>query len=240
MTSKVTVVYANEQPPEAWDASLFVAGPMPRTTDVPSWRPEALAAVEAAWTGDGELVVFMPEPRNGKPLRYDHHTWEDRWLAMVDVIVFWVPRDMQHLPGMTTNVEFGRWEASGRIVLGAPPNAAHVGYLRDCAARNGAPITATLDDAAAAATAMIGKGGRRNAVERQIPLPVWNHREFQTWLTARRQAGDMLIGARVLWLQQDKNRTPIRWVLNAQLKRGSQASSSNEFIAFGDLNQSRG
>lgn len=237
MTGGITVIYANEQPPDAWDASLFIAGPMPRTADVPSWRPAALKAVEAAWAGPGELVVFVPEPRNGKPLTYDHHTWEDRWLAVVDVIVFWVPRDMRHLPGLTTNVEFGRWESSGRVVFGAPAFAAHVGYLRECAARHGMPVTATLDDAAAAAMTLIGNGSRRSAHERQIPLPVWSHPEFRTWLDARRQAGHTLTGARVLWLEQNDDRTPIRWVLNAQFENRDQATASNEFIAFGDLSQ---
>lgn len=235
----VTVVYANEQPPDVWEASLFIAGPMPRTTDVPSWRPAALKAVEAAWAGAGELVVFVPEPRNGKPLTYDHHTWEDRWLAIVDVIVFWVPRDMQHLPGLTTNVEFGRWETSGRIVLGAPPTAAHVGYLRECAARNGAPVTATVDDAATAAMAMIGNGSRRTACERHIPLPVWTHPEFRTWLTEKRQAGHTLTEARVLWIQHNDDRVPLRWVLNAQFENHDPQTTSNEFIAFGDLGHAR-
>ncbi|GAA1618742.1 hypothetical protein [Actinoplanes couchii] len=236
MTGNVTIVYANEQPPDAWDASLFIAGPMPRTIDVPSWRPEALKAVEAAWTGAGDLVVFVPEPRSGKPLKYDHHTWEDGWLAIVDVIVFWVPRDMQHMPGLTTNVEFGRWESSGRIVLGAPPTAAHVGYLRECAARNGAPITATLDAAAAAAMAMIGAGSHRAAAARQVPLPVWRHPEFQTWLTARHQAGYTLVEARILWIHRNNDHIPARWVLNVKLQKGD-SEPSDEFIAFGDLSR---
>lgn len=237
MTGSVIVVYANEQPPDAWEASLFIAGPMPRTTDVPSWRPAALKAIEAAWTGPGELIVFVPEPRDGKPLTYDHHTWEDCWLAIVDVIVFWVPREMRHLPGLTTNVEFGRWEASGRVVLGAPATAAHVGYLRECAARNGVPVTATLDDAAAAAMALIGDGSRRNVHERQIPLLVWRHPEFQNWLAERRRSGDTLAGARVLWLQQNDDRMPARWLLNAQFENRDQSTPTNEFIAFGDLSQ---
>ncbi|GAA0481264.1 hypothetical protein Aca07nite_88530 [Actinoplanes capillaceus] len=235
MNSRVTVVYANEEPPDAWDASLFIAGPMPRTTDVPSWRPEALKAVESAWQGAGDLVVFVPEARDGKPLKYDHHTWEDRWLTIVDVILFWVPRDMTNMPGLTTNVEFGRWESSGRVVLGAPPNAAHVGYLRECATRNGAPVTATLDEAAAAAMEMIGNGSRRNAAERQIPLPVWSHPQFQPWLRERRQTGHTLIGARVLWIQQNANRSPARWVLEAQFKVRDHEPSSSEFIAFGEI-----
>ncbi|MET7424983.1 hypothetical protein [Dactylosporangium sp. NPDC005555] len=235
MTGEVSVVYANEQPPDAWDASLFIAGPMPRTTTVPSWRPAALSAIEAAWSGAGRLVVFVPEPRDGKPLKYDHHTWEDRWLAIVDVIVFWVPRDMQHLPGLTTNVEFGRWESSGRVVLGAPAGAAHVGYLRECAKRNNAPVTETLDEVAAAAMALIGSGSHRCGSERQFPLPVWSDPVLQGWLAARRQVGQTLTSARVLWLQRGEDGAPARWVLNARFEPCDQGPPSNEFIAFGDV-----
>ncbi len=238
MNGSVTVVYANEQPPDAWDASLFIAGPMPRTTDVPTWRPAALAAIEAAWSGPGELVVFVPEPRQGTPLRYDHHTWEDAWLAIVDVILFWVPRDMQYLPGLTTNVEFGRWEDSGRVVFGAPPTAAHVGYLRECSSRNGIPVTDTLDDAASTAVALIGNGARRSAYERQIPLSIWRHPEFHAWLTTKRRANQILAGARVLWLQRAADGTPERWLINAQIGSPDHSITSNEFIAFGDVSRS--
>lgn len=236
MTGSITVVYANEQPPDAWDASLFIAGPMPRTTDVPSWRPAALQAVEAAWPGAGDLVVFVPEPRDGVPLHYDHHAWEDGWLAVVDVILFWVPRDMQHLPGLTTNVEFGRWESSGRVVLGAPPTAAHVGYLRECAARNGIPLAETLDDAAAAAASLIGVGALRAGFERHVPLPVWLSPEFRTWKAERQLAGDIVTGARVLWIQRTDDGKPLRWVMNVQFENRDR---SNEFVGFGDLDQVR-
>ncbi|MEV6350073.1 hypothetical protein [Actinoplanes sp. NPDC051851] len=238
MTGKVTIVYANEEPPEAWDGSLFIAGPMPRTTDVPSWRPEAIKVVEEAWTGPGELVVFVPEPRDGKPLKYDHYTWEDRWLAIVDVILFWVPRDMQQMPGLTTNVEFGRWEDSGRVVLGAPLDAVHVGYLRECATRNGAPVATRLDEAAAAAITLIGKGSPRSGVDRQIPLLIWSHPDFQAWLSAQHQAGREILAARILWIQQNEDRTPIRWVMSVRV-RSDQMAESKEFVTFGSLAQSQ-
>lgn len=233
MTGGITVVYANERPPDAWDASLFIAGPMPRTTDVPSWRPAALHAVERAWRGADELVVFVPEPRSGRPLRYDHHTWEDSWLAVVDAILFWVPRDMQTLPGLTTNVEFGRWEASGRVVLGTPPGAVHVGYLRDCAVRNDIPVADTLDEAAAAAMSLIGDGSHRTGWERQVPLRVWRHPELRAWLDAACLRGFTPIGARVLWLQCDSAGMPTRWVMTVQLESHDGATISDEFVAFG-------
>lgn len=231
----VTVVYANEKPPDAWDASLFIAGPMPRNTDVRSWRPAALRAVEAAWNGPGELVVFIPEPRDGVPLRYDHHAWEDGWLAVADVILFWVPRDMHHLPGLTTNVEFGRWETSGRAVLGAPPNAQHVGYLRECAARNGIPTADTLDDAASAAMTLIAGGKRRTGYERQIPLLVWRSPEFETWHGAQLRLGAVLISARVLWLQTALDGKALRWIMSVQMKTAEHSKPSNDFLTFGDV-----
>jgi Nucleoside 2-deoxyribosyltransferase like len=235
MTGRVTVVYANEQPPDAWNASVFIAGPMPRTTDVPSWRPAALKAVEAAWHESGELVVFVPEPRDGVPLRYDHHAWEDSWLAVVDVILFWVPREMQDLPGLTTNVEFGRWESSGRVVLGTPPTAVRVGYLRECAARNRIPTADSLEDAASAVIALIDGGERRTGCECQIPLLVWRSSEFRTWHLERQRLGVALKGARVLWLETASDGTPVRWIMSVQGQRFAHATQSNEFVAFGDI-----
>jgi hypothetical protein len=108
---------ANSRTSPSGPPPFFLAGPMPRDISAPSWRPAMLEAIANVWTGPGTLAVFVPEARNWQPLKYDHHHWEDRWLSVVDVIVFWVPRDMQRLPGMNTNIEFGRWESSGRSSL---------------------------------------------------------------------------------------------------------------------------
>ena len=58
------------------------------------------------------------------------HGREERCLHLSDVILFWIPRDLDTLPGFTTNIEWGVWHASGRCVLGAPPNAPKLRYLR--------------------------------------------------------------------------------------------------------------
>ena len=44
--------------------------------------------------------------------------------------MFWVPREMNTLPGLTTNIEFGFWARSGKTVFGAPPSACDVQYMR--------------------------------------------------------------------------------------------------------------
>ncbi len=121
------VVYAGEAV-AAWRPSIFLAGPAPRSTDVPSWRPEALGALRALGFGG---TVLVPEPRDwsARFSYLDQVEWEYAGLEACSVVAFWVPRDLAALPGFTTNVEFGRYVASGRCVYGRPEGAPHTKYL---------------------------------------------------------------------------------------------------------------
>ena len=156
MTS-VHVAYAQGQIPPAWDASVFLAGPTPRDKAVASWRPDAVDVLRRRWLDGappgGDLVVFVPETAGGGVGRgWDAQVeWEDACLNACDVIAFWVPRDMRTLPGLTTNVEWGRWESSGKVVLGSPPEAEKMRYLRHYARRYGVSVSDTLEDTMAAA-----------------------------------------------------------------------------------------
>jgi hypothetical protein len=193
------VVYAGEEPPASWHASMFIAGPMPRDPALPSWRPETLQLLADGWRGDGVLVVFVPEPRDRHhpPEGYVSQVWEERWMAVVDVILFWVPRNMQNLPGLNTNLEFGRNEANGRVVLGLPPEAVSVHYLRRAAETHGAPVRDTLAGTVAAALDLIGDGALRAGADRDVPLLIWRTTAFATW---RQQLKGDLIAVRVLWV----------------------------------------
>ncbi|APU88959.1 hypothetical protein Rctr197k_162 [Virus Rctr197k] len=69
--------------------------------------------------------------------------WEDAAMERAGTLMFWVPRDMRRLPGLTTNVEYGFYLAQRPhdIVLGFPPDAVHVQYFLDKAERRlGRPI----------------------------------------------------------------------------------------------------
>jgi hypothetical protein len=143
--------YAQAPVPTSWDAAVFLAGPTPRDPAVPSWRPAAVDLLRERWVaGDGgRLVVFIPEFARGRPNGHEADwlgqvEWEDACLNASDAIAFWVPRDMTTLPGLTTNVEWGRWESSGKVVLGAPPGAPGTKYLRHYATKVGAPTADTL------------------------------------------------------------------------------------------------
>lgn len=129
--------------------SIFLAGPTPRPPkpgdeQVPSWRPEAVRILgdDLGFTG----TVFVPESADGKPHdEYDHQlSWEWEGLDQSTIAVFWVPRVPENMPAMTTNVEFGMLVNSGKLVLGAPPSAVKMGYLKALAERFNIPVFDSL------------------------------------------------------------------------------------------------
>ena len=126
-------VYYSDQPiPDSFSigsTSIFLAGPTPRSKDVKSWRPRALEILkELNFQGN----VFVPERQFETLTDYtDQVEWERKGLTMADAIVFWVPRDLQTMPALTTNVEFGYWLATSksRCFYGRPPESPKNRYL---------------------------------------------------------------------------------------------------------------
>src|SRR5215470_2244656 len=110
------LVYAGESV-DAWQPSVFLAGPAPRRSEVKSWRPEALDALRGLGFGG---TVLVPEPRDwsAKFSYFDQVEWEYAGLESCSVVAFWVARDLETFPGFTTNVEFGRYVGSDRCVYG--------------------------------------------------------------------------------------------------------------------------
>lgn len=138
----MNVIFARQPLPR----SIFLAGPTPRHESVLSWRREALNILEyrICFTGD----VFVPEDENWQP-HDDYHgqiEWEWNGLATASVIVFWVPRDLDDMPGFTTNVEFGMTAHTGKILLGFPPGAPKTKYLVALAERYQVPIFHDLEE----------------------------------------------------------------------------------------------
>lgn len=92
------------------------------------WRPEAVDILrQLGFSG----TVLIPERQNWEA-RFDYLDqveWEFAGLEQADAIEFWIPRDVDLLPGFTTNVEFGRYVDSGRVVYGRPEGAPHNRYL---------------------------------------------------------------------------------------------------------------
>ena len=201
------IVYAGEEAPQIIRKSIFLAGPTPREPNFllsspPSWRPTALKWLAQNGFEDGTVFVPEPNPKRGKWEDYsDQIEWEEKHLHMADCIVFWVPREMQRMPGMTTNVEFGRWYESGKVVLGSPIGVPKMRYLEYYAHKFHAWIGYTLEETLR--YAVLNHIGLvaipRTGGEREVPLHIWRTPSFQKWYKAQKDAGNRLDGARVVW-----------------------------------------
>ncbi|MER8119158.1 nucleoside 2-deoxyribosyltransferase domain-containing protein [Streptomyces sp. NPDC094031] len=161
--SGINLVMAREPIPAG--PSVFLAGPTPdKSAPVPSWRPEAARLLAEQWAGEQPLTVLSPESRNGERAdRYETQVdWETAARDAATAVLFWIPRDMRTLPGMTSNVEFGLDAPSGRAVLGCPPdcpNPERNRYLIHVAYRHAVPVCTTLAKTVAASLALIATAG---------------------------------------------------------------------------------
>ncbi len=110
------------------EKSIFLAGPTPRGENVVSWRTKACQFLEQKGF-DG--IVYVPEYSTWKPKAdyVDQAMWERESLTYATVIVFWVPRELPDMPAFTTNVEFGYWLHSGKVLYGRPSGASKTKYL---------------------------------------------------------------------------------------------------------------
>lgn len=233
------IVYAGEEMPQSFSKSLFLAGPTPRNRDeVESWRPDAIKILEDKGY-DG--VVFVPEPRSGKfKHNYDDQVeWEETYLNVADCIVFWVPRDLtldsKDFPKMaafTTNVEWGAWAHSGKVVFGSPKDADKVSYLQYYADKYKVPSATTLTETLDNAMEMIGDGDLRKEGECYVPLLVWNTPAFKSWYAAQVEAGNELVDARLLYTFRPGYKDFVfLWILRVNIYITSEKrNKTNEFV----------
>lgn len=108
--------------------SIFLAGPTPRGKAVASWRVDAVKKLEELGF-DG--VVFVPEYSTWIPKEnyVNQANWEREALTEATIILFWIPRSLPDMPGFSTNVEFGYWMHSKKVIYGRPDGAPKTRYL---------------------------------------------------------------------------------------------------------------
>lgn len=229
--NKMNIVYAQEEFPKQVTKTIFLAGPTPREESVPSWRPEALKVLEAAGY-DG--TVFVPEPRDNKWEKdYDKQVeWERKCLDACDCIVFWIPRILDTMPGFTTNVEFGLYCASGKVVAGAPEDAAKNKYLIDLAGKESIKWEISIESVIRNAVAMVGQGAERKDAECLVPQLVWNTETFQNWYKAQTKVGNVLENAKVKYVFiMPKARLVFLWICHVEVFiKAENRSKINEFV----------
>lgn len=124
----MNIIYSGQDKPIV-GKSIFLAGCSPRKGQVLTWRFDAISYFES-FGFNGTLIV--PEPEYGTPWN-DYMSvveWEDKYLQAADLILFWVPRNVnKEIFGFTTNVEFGKYLTSGKIRYGRPNNSDNNRYL---------------------------------------------------------------------------------------------------------------
>lgn len=108
--------------------SIFLAGPTPRDPNILSWRKEACKILESLGFNG---IVYVPEYSTWKPKDgYDNQAmWEREALTKATIILFWIPRKLPDMPAFTTNVEFGYWLHTGKVIYGRPDDAEKIKYL---------------------------------------------------------------------------------------------------------------
>lgn len=108
--------------------SIFLAGPLPRKDNVENWKEEAIQILKELNYQGG---VYIPEKKNKEIKEGDQKEieWEMTAMKKASKIIFWIPRSFPELLGLTTNVEFGFWLTSGKILYGRPNHSYRNEYL---------------------------------------------------------------------------------------------------------------
>lgn len=168
------IVYAQTPFPTTVHRTLFLAGPTDRRNRRTEWRAQALQILKDL---NFKGHVFIPESEDGKwNGKGDAQlAWETNALERADAILFWIPRDLNLLPGFTTNIEFGRWVTSGKVVLGYPTDGTpKMNAIEHYAEVNKVPVFDTLKTTIRAAVEhLLWKSAERHGEDVKIPLREW-------------------------------------------------------------------
>lgn len=127
--------------------AVFLAGPTSRD-GIPDymWRKDAIHYLRS---NGYDSYILVPEHRGQSYLSHDAsgddftdtvdvHQWEYDGLWRATYRLFWIPRNLQQLLGITTNREFAQWtaraesspEISRSLFIGWPDDAKKMGSMR--------------------------------------------------------------------------------------------------------------
>jgi len=224
------VIYSDQELPTQVERTIFLAGPTPREKNTPSWRPYALECLKSLGY-DGH--VFVPEPSDGAVYPdYNHQVAsEQKALKRADCVLFWIPCDLDKMPGFTTNVEFGASISKGNVVLGYPLDAPKMRYLNTCAENLNIPIAYSVMDICIEATKIADAALPRVDGEVCVPGYIWENPGFQRWYQQMRAAGNRLDYTEVDWVFRIPNGMVFSFALKVHVYVASENRvKTNEYI----------
>lgn len=187
--------------------------------------------------------------------------WERKVLDDPEQTSYWVPVGWSAgMPALTTNVEFGRYVTSDKVVLGAPQDAKSIKYLEQMMVRDlglgerHTSLRGTLEAAVKRIGQLTGVDPARPAFDRDalipgpggapylpvlrvggercVPLHIWTLGSFQDWYRSQVAAGNRLDDARVLWhFRMPRARFVFSWVLQVSIwVESEQRHKANEWV----------
>ena len=238
--NELDVIYAQEQFPIVTTKSIFLAGPTPRDKSVKSWRPIAIDYLRSIGY-DG--IIYVPEPRDGKWEKdYDKQVeWEHRAMNICDTIVFWIPRDLSldknnypKMAALTTNIEFGLYNNSNKLVVGIPDDKINVSsnkYICHICQKKSIPFFSSLEDMLYYVNNNLSHVLRKET-ECCIPAYLWNNNEFQNWYTMQMKNGNILLDLNINYsFIMPKARKLFLWIASTIMYiKDENRIKSNEFI----------
>ncbi|OPZ79296.1 MAG: hypothetical protein BWY78_00132 [Alphaproteobacteria bacterium ADurb.Bin438] len=205
--------------------SIFLAGPTPRNGACKSWRQDAIRILEEKGY-DGTVIIPEAKDFTGNYDNLEYQgiiDFERARLNLCDVILFWVPRS-DLLPAFTTNIEYGNFIKTGKIVIGAPKDAPKTGYLRYMASERNMPFFDSLEDTINETLKVIGNGVLRQKDEVLVPLNIYNDEYFKNW---HKGLENKEITSLVTEFYNDKN-----WLIRVDLKDNESMEIQKDILVF--------
>lgn len=201
MLLKFSDSHFDDQEHDTVTKSIFLAGPTPRSKvgDVmgSTWRHVAIEELRKLGY-DGTVYIPITEERFQlgnvveEELDYIQQIdWEQTAMNRADVIFFYVARTEEN-PGLTTNIEFGKYIESCRVVYARPHNAPHTEYLDKLAKKYDVECF-ELEHGLRHAVERIGEGAPRKGLECKIPLLFWKSEQFQSWWITHNNQGNRVL-----------------------------------------------
>lgn len=236
------LVFSDDQLPTEVTKSIFLAGPSPRyyigskiATD--TWRHLAVDLLaEAGYDGH----VFIPLPKfafypgiaTDQVIDYLRQIeWEKSAMNRADVLFFYVDRKQDN-QGLTTNIEFGKYVDSGRMVYCRPRDAVKVRYMDELVIGADKPFFTSMKEGLIASVERIGEGVHRVDGECAVPAIVFKSEQFQDWYGNVKKAGNELRGFEIksiLTFKQDSFLFGFAAWVNVFITRENR-SKTNEWI----------